>query len=283
VAKSYQLAYRNIQTDYWMNVRILKWPFKEKAFYMYLLTNPRITYCGIFDFPMGLAKAETNLSEKEIKFLLLKMQNEYERIVWSEATEEVCILHWMKYNTFNDRQKTGFDNALKAVRNKKLIEYLMGIDRVSIGCGEGMHSDSHNNTLNHSNTLSNTLNDSVPKNDEKELIIDKWNEVEGLAHIDCIDHKRLELFNARINEKGFDAFVQMIENVKKSPLLLGKVKGKDGKAPFKATFDWCIIPNNFQKVLDGNYIDVTDNTIPWLDDFINNMGKDTPRKIGEGN
>jgi hypothetical protein len=224
---------------------------------MYLLTNPRSTYCGIFDLPIEMAVIELGLKDTEIVSLLEKMQNVYHRIAWDSETEEVCILHWLKYNTFNEKQKAGFDNALKAVRSKKLVDYLMGIDTLSMGIdsdSKGMDSDGHNNNLNLNNTLNNNSIVLEPKKTDTELIISKWNEVEGIAHIDCIEHKRLEHVKTRIEEKGFDKFLQMIENVKVSPFLLGKIKDKDGKA-FKATFDWCILPNNFQKVLDGNYIE----------------------------
>ena len=244
MAKTYQLAYRNIQTDFWACRRTLQWSFKEKSFYMYLLTNPRITYCGIFSLPMVLAVAETGLQEKEIISLLEKMQNKYERIAWSPETEEVCILHWLEYNKFNEKQKVGFDIALQAVKNKKLVDYLMGMDRVCIGYAMGMDS---NNNASSSNLCSFVLKDSYKE------IMQKWNEITGLAKIDCIEHKRKESVDARLKDKGIEKFLQMIENVKVSPFLLGEVKDRDGKN-FKASFDWCIAPNNFQKVLDGNYI-----------------------------
>ncbi|AWE74359.1 phage replication O, N-terminal -containing domain protein [Pseudomonas aeruginosa] len=41
--------------------------------------------------------------------------------------------------------------------------------------------------------------------------------------------------------------------MKASPFLMGKVPGRNGAKPFRATFDWLIAPSNFVKVVEGNY------------------------------
>ncbi len=46
----------------------------------------------------------------------------------------------------------------------------------------------------------------------------------------------------------FDLLIDMIEN---SPFLLGKT----GKNPFFVFFDWVIKPTNYQKIIEGNYLD----------------------------
>jgi len=41
--------------------------------------------------------------------------------------------------------------------------------------------------------------------------------------------------------------------VSTSAFLMGKVEGRHGSKPFRATFDWLIAPSNFVKVVEGNY------------------------------
>ena len=41
--------------------------------------------------------------------------------------------------------------------------------------------------------------------------------------------------------------------VSTSSFLMGKVEGRNGSKPFRATFDWLIAPSNFVKVVEGNY------------------------------
>jgi len=89
-------------------------------------------------------------------------------------------------------------------------------------------------------------------------IFDKWNsfaEVHGLAKI-----KEIEKGSAREShlqnrmKKGFN-FDSLLEIIGKSPFLLGKVDPKPGSARFFATFDWIIDKANYQKVIEGNYLE----------------------------
>ena len=54
---------------------------------------------------------------------------------------------------------------------------------------------------------------------------------------------------ARIREYDFDTVCRAINNIKKSRFLQGYVND------FAITFDWFVRPNNFIKVLEGNYTD----------------------------
>ena len=60
--------------------------------------------------------------------------------------------------------------------------------------------------------------------------------------------KRSESLKARVREHGRDAIFQMIDKAAGSQFLNGY-----NKKGFTATFDWLILPNNFIKVLEGNY------------------------------
>lgn len=79
-------------------------------------------------------------------------------------------------------------------------------------------------------------------------IIETWNNL-GLSKIVSIKNNRLKLLNARINEYGIDEVMKAIENIKNSNFL----KGQNNKN-WIITFDWLIKPNNFIKVLEGNYL-----------------------------
>ncbi len=82
-------------------------------------------------------------------------------------------------------------------------------------------------------------------------ITSKWNEL-GLQKLISINKgtNRYKLLQARIKEYGEEKVLQAIENIKDSSFL----KGQNGKS-WTITFDWLIKPNNFVKVLEGNYKD----------------------------
>lgn len=79
------------------------------------------------------------------------------------------------------------------------------------------------------------------------LIIEAWNGL-GLTALKSITNTRLKLTKARIADYGLDTFIDTITSIKESPFLLGQnTKG------WMITYDWLIKPNNFVKVLEGNY------------------------------
>lgn len=45
----------------------------------------------------------------------------------------------------------------------------------------------------------------------------------------------------------------LFKYVAKSDFLTGRVNGRDGKPPFLATLEWITRPNNFAKIVEGNY------------------------------
>ena len=63
--------------------------------------------------------------------------------------------------------------------------------------------------------------------------------------------KRKSMVNARVKEFGINAVYQAISKASESSFLNG-----GGSKGFLADFDWVFRPNNFPKVLEGNYDDV---------------------------
>lgn len=82
-------------------------------------------------------------------------------------------------------------------------------------------------------------------------IIDLWNALKpyGITPIRGIESQRRKLVKARLEQYGYDGFVEAVEKIKQSDFL----QGKHGGRPWDIKFDWLILPNNFPKVLEGNY------------------------------
>lgn len=102
--------------------------------------------------------------------------------------------------------------------------------------------------------LENNIKSEIKNNSEQAKIIEEWNSIDdNVPNVTLIrsESTRQKLLQARINEYGFDNVLKAIDNVKNSQYLKGYVK------PFRVTFDWFIKPNNFPKILDGNYNDFT--------------------------
>ena len=83
-------------------------------------------------------------------------------------------------------------------------------------------------------------------------IISLWNSLDNnIPKVTALNAgtQRYKLLTARINEYGLDDVIKAIKNIRQSRFLQGYVND------FAITFDWFVRPNNFIKVLEGNYTD----------------------------
>ena len=91
----------------------------------------------------------------------------------------------------------------------------------------------------------------IPKEDLDEIIA-RWNTLpEPVPKLTVLKPgtKRYESLTARYDDYGVDNIMIAIEKVRKSSFLCGK------SSNWHISFEWFVLPNNFPKVLDGNYTD----------------------------
>lgn len=96
----------------------------------------------------------------------------------------------------------------------------------------------------------NTNNSHV--DDFKTQILSVWNSLDkNIPRIQTLNAntQRYNMLKARINEHGLDTVIKAIKSIDQSKFLKGYV------SDFRITIDWFIKPNNFIKVLEGNYND----------------------------
>lgn len=81
--------------------------------------------------------------------------------------------------------------------------------------------------------------------------VNEWNKLSdcGIRPISRLSNqsKRHESLKARIREYGIEDVLKAIRKIRGSDYLQGKVR------KWAITFDWFVLPNNFPKVLEGNY------------------------------
>lgn len=89
---------------------------------------------------------------------------------------------------------------------------------------------------------------------DKDTIVNLWNEVAnqyGLNQVRLLKAgtTRYNMLKARIDEYSLEEILEAINNIKSSPFLQGK-----NDRGWTIDFEWFVRPNNFPKVLEGNYI-----------------------------
>lgn len=137
-----------------------------------------------------------------------------------------------------------------------LVENYTSCNNTPPPSGELHHDLVENYTTTNTNTITNTNTNNISKDifssTRVQPIIEKWNSL-GLQKIIKVNQgtNRYKLLNARIKEYGMESVVAAIENIEESSFL----KGQNNRN-WIITFDWFIRPNNFIKVLEGNYNDI---------------------------
>ena len=91
--------------------------------------------------------------------------------------------------------------------------------------------------------------DTVCRAEDARRVMEAWNSL-GLQPVTKVtgDTIRGRMLRSRIREYGLDAVLEAVEKIRKSSFL----KGQNAKG-WIITFDWFVKPNNFPKVLEGNY------------------------------
>lgn len=96
-----------------------------------------------------------------------------------------------------------------------------------------------------------TLSDeSVCRTQDVRQVVEAWNSlgVQVLRKVPPSTTKTGQMLRARIREYGIGSVLEAVEMVRASDFLMGRTN-----ADWRITFDWFVRPNNFPKVVNGNY------------------------------
>lgn len=166
----------------------------------------------------------------------------------------ITIPNWSKHQTLDQIESRNeyMKNYMKEYREKQK----------SLASGNGkvnskVNSKPNVNSLEEEGDKNKNREDKDIRSTKFDTIIDSWNSLDkNISEIQTINSgtTRHKLLQARINEYGEDKVLLAIRNIDKSNFLKGYQKD------WKITFDWFIKPNNFIKVLEGNYNDNTQKT-----------------------
>lgn len=124
------MEFTTISKSFWHDGEILSWTPEQKYFYLYLITNPRANWCGIFEAPLRLMEAETGYTWETIRRLLSDAEAGG-KIVYHEETREIAIVNWLKYHKPDN---PNIRKAVKAdsekVKSRNLLHAVKGLGEI---------------------------------------------------------------------------------------------------------------------------------------------------------
>lgn len=301
-----------IERDFWNDEKVIdEFSPEDKLFMMYLLTCPRGNPIGIYKIPIKIIAFEIGYSPEAVRVLLDRFETKYKKIVYDYEEQEIAILSTLKH-TINRGGKPIEEMVTKKLdevvntnliikvydhmhdwwelSNREIDKTIKNIFEQEINKREDLLSNTNINTYTNTNTHSGTdsvddseervnINDNSKKTDSvsdsdndswKKQVISEWNKLDkNIPKIKTLNAStdRYKMLKARINENGLDKVLEAIRSIGNSQFLQGY------KTSFVVTFDWFIRPNNFVKVLDGNYADrdtttqYEQETDKFLEDF----------------
>lgn len=222
---------------------------------------------GFVNNPKGVMR-QCGASEDDLKVLLSK------KFLLAFESGVIVIKHWRINNYLrNDRYH---ETTYISEKNELLVDeqgiyhktddYEGGIPSSGIPREDKIRLDKNSiKVLDKSNTMSDfsspTQKNTSKKPSDIDKVVESWNELsaKGLNRVTKINPttNRGKMLKARLKEYSLDDVLKAIDNVKQSDFLLG-----NNNRGWMITFDWFVKPNNFVKVLEGNY----NNSKPTAED-----------------
>lgn len=272
--------FRKVHTTFWDDNYIEKLSAEDRYFFLFLLTNPLCTECGIYQITLKKMTYYTGYTEDVIK-AILKRFIDGKRIVYDTSTEEICILH--KPNYIDRLGKPVVDcltSELKKVKNKSLIttqlKFMTRIEVRDVYEACTIRRQEEEKEEEKELVPKGTPGADAPVSDDKELrevyksivgdrikveefirhnrpkfvepYMNLWNILaneKGLSVVKKINETRRKKIKIRCNDIDFD-FLAILDKVREANdfLLLGNW----------FTFDW-ILENdsNYVTILEGKY------------------------------
>jgi hypothetical protein len=197
--------YRQIQTTFWSDPWVMDLTPEKKYFYLYLLTNDKVKQCGIYEIPLKKMEIETGYNRDTILLFLSELQN-MQKIIYNLETNEICVINFSKYNFSKSPQvKACINKELNQVKDKKLIQYLYGINSLYKDYVKTMETDPQEKE----------------KEKEKEEKEEKQKEKLFLAHAEKLN-RILSFFGLKEDEHKRKMLLDTLNQLSHNPELLSK-------------------------------------------------------------
>lgn len=263
-------TYFAVDAAFWTDPEVVdNFTPEDKYFYLYLLTCIHGNVAGCFQISTKQMADELGYSKETVEHLIDRFVTVHKMIDYSRENKEILIHKWCRHHwTKSDKYLSAVEKKISAIKTDKFREYLEatfdlfsnsnGKDTVWIPYQYGMDTSFLSFNIN------NSFNREIERDrggmgeeeettesvqEEVQEVVDEWNDA-GFKSVERISlsSRRGEMTKKRIQDYGVDKVIEAIHRARSSDFLHGK-----NERGWMATYDWFIRPENFQKVLEGNY------------------------------
>lgn len=114
---------RVVDTAFWTDGKVDEFSPEDKYFMLYLLTNPFTTQLGIYELSIKQAAFQLGYSVETVKVLLDRFEHEYNMIVFSQKTNEIAVLNFLRHSIIKGGKPVAdcIKRELAKVKNTSLI------------------------------------------------------------------------------------------------------------------------------------------------------------------
>lgn len=195
--------YRQVQTSFWSDSWVMDLTPEKKYFFLYLITNDKVKQCGIYEIALKKMEFETGYNRDTILLFLSELQA-MQKIAYNLDTKEICVINFSKYNfTKSPKVKACIKKELNQVKDKKLIQYLHGINSLFKDYAKTIETDSQE------------------KEKEKEEEEEEQKEKLFLMHAEKLN-RILSFFGLKEDEHKKKMLLEVINQLSPKPELLAK-------------------------------------------------------------
>lgn len=115
---------RIVDTAFWTDGKVDEFSPEDKYFMLYLLTNPFSKQLGIYEISIKQAAFQLGYSMDAVKVLIDRFENKYKMIIFSEETNEIAILNFLRHSVVKGGKPVAdcIQREMKLVKNRGLID-----------------------------------------------------------------------------------------------------------------------------------------------------------------
>jgi uncharacterized phage protein (TIGR02220 family) len=118
--------YRQLKEAFWYSPFVLNLSPEERAFYVFMITNPATSQCGIYEISLKMIVTLHGYNEEFILDLIQKFVT-WKKLAYDPDTHEFFVVNWMKHHRPSNQKVFGKVGKEVRATKSKVLKDLWGV------------------------------------------------------------------------------------------------------------------------------------------------------------